>query len=472
MNTKAYLGIDVSKGYADFLLLDQDKNVLEEPFQLDDNTSGWATLAQIIDGWLSKGVEDLYCAVESTGGYEDNWFRTLKKMTSSQRIKVARLNPKGVKSVSEAALKRTITDAVSAENIAVYLISFPEKVYYESPNHNEEFKEARQNLSFHKLLVKQHVQLSNQLEKLLYQHFSEMMIYCRNGMPNWLLRLLVKYPSAKQVKRAGEKMLSRIEGISSDKAIGILKKTRNSDQKVSELTKQVIIQTAKEILSKKELCKKQMDFLSDTYKDNEQIKLVNSITGIGVNSAIKIMLEIEDISRFNSAKQLCSYFGVHPVFKESGDGKWGGRMSKKGRSEVRATLFMCALSAIRHDDNLKNLYARFRAKGMNHYQAMGVIMHKMLRIVFGVLKNQQPYDTAIDTQNIENAKQKMEETKALEKKDKLEKRRKSERFKTKDTDAPISRIAAKKRKKQETSQSSTLEENAGSIPAQIKVLNC
>lgn len=41
MNAKAYLGIDVSKGYADFLLLDQNKHVLEEVFH------NWTTTNQV-----------------------------------------------------------------------------------------------------------------------------------------------------------------------------------------------------------------------------------------------------------------------------------------------------------------------------------------------------------------------------------------------------------------------------------------
>ena len=35
-----FLGVDVSKGYADFTLLDPDKNQLEKVFQLDDTRKG------------------------------------------------------------------------------------------------------------------------------------------------------------------------------------------------------------------------------------------------------------------------------------------------------------------------------------------------------------------------------------------------------------------------------------------------
>ncbi|MGW1456493.1 IS110 family transposase [Salegentibacter agarivorans] len=467
MKNKAFLGIDVSKGYADFLLLDQDKQILEDPFQLNDNKAGRLKLSHIIDHWFSLGLKELFCGVESTGGYENNWFSHLQNLAVEQNIKVARLNPKGVKSVSEAALKRTITDAVSAENIAVYLIAFPEKIIYRDKpvEFDNTFKEARQTLTFRHMLTKQRVQLNNQLEKLLYQYFSETLVYCRNGMPNWLLEMLVKYPSAKQVSRASEKMLVRIKGISMNKAQAILRKVQPSTQSVSEQIKHLISETAREILHKKELIENEDRIITRRYEQHDQVKLLSTIKGIGPSTAIRILLEIEDIKRFESAKQLCSFFGVHPTFKQSGDGTWGSRMSKKGRPDIRAALYMSCLSAIRTDENTKQLYARFRTKGMNHYQAMGVVMHKRLRIIYGVLKKQTHYDPRIDLQNIESANQKKEEAEAKIQELNLHKRRRAERYSEGGIDAPISRIAAQKRKKQEASQSLLTKENTGLPPA-------
>lgn len=467
MNDKAFLGIDVSKGYADFLLLDQNKNILEDTFQLSDNQAGRLKLTQIIEHWFALGLEELFCGVESTGGYENNWFSHLQHLAKYQNLKITRLNPKGVKSVSEAALKRTITDAVSAENIAVYLIAFPEKIVYSDKfiQLDSTFKEARQILTFKRMLIKQKVQLNNQLEKLLYQHFSEILVYCRNGMPNWLLELLVRYPSAKQVSRASEKMLIGIKGIGRNKAQAILRKVQQSNQSVSEQIKRLISETAKEIIHKKKLIEKEESALIKQYKGHDQVKLLCTIKGIGPNTAIGMLLEIEDINRFETSKQLSSFFGVHPVFKQSGDGNWGSRMSKKGRPEIRAALYMSCLTAIRSDENIKQQYARFRAKGMNHYQAMGVVMHKMLRVIFGVLKSQIAYNPKIDLQNIETASMKREETLLNIQKQKLEKKRKTERYNQGDTDAPLSRIAAQKRKKQEASQSLLIKDNAGLPPA-------
>lgn len=455
METTGYLGIDVSKGYADFLLLDGQKNVIEESFMLQDNHSGREQLKKVIDGWFSQGLEILFCGVESTGGYENNWYHALKGWGRDGKLHVARLNPRGVKSVSDASLKRTITDAVSAENIASYLICFPEKIAYGIKGLGEgKFKEGRHHNTYVRMLIKQKVQLNNQLEKLLYQHFSEVLVYCRNGLPTWLLRLLTMYPSAAGVLKAGSAKLENIKGVSSDKARSLIQKASVSNRVVGKQLQHVIASTAKEILHKDALIGDEKKYLTAIYDDDDQVKLIVSIPGIGVESAVIIILEIEEIERFKSAKSLSAYFGVHPSFKQSGDGIWANHMSKKGRSTIRAVLYMTALAGIRHNPLIKQLYARFRAKGMKHNQAMGVVMHKLLRIIYGVLKNKKGFDITTDQKNVSCAEERQKDTQETIKSNNKKIKEKRNRYQLLTIEAPISRIAEQKIRKQMASQAS------------------
>jgi transposase len=442
MQSRGFLGIDVSKGYADFLLLDDHKNSLEEGFQLDDNLLGRQQLKDLIHQWFSKGMKELYCGLESTGGYENNWYSLLKNLSKEMNVQVVRLNARAVKAVSDASLKRTITDAVSAHNIASYLISFPEKISYKQAGleQTNQFKEGRQHYSYIRMLLKQKVQFSNQLEKLLYQHFGEILVYCRHGIPGWLLRMLSRYPCAEAVVKTGVKKLSAIKGISGDKAQALIHKSNQSGQKITPQIQHIIAVTAKEILHKEELIQQEKGYLKDLYAQSEEVKLLESIKCIAVETGVLLMLEIENINRFESSKSIAAYFGVHPTFKQSGDGTWGSHMSKKGRGEIRAALYMAALSGIRWNSILKQLYARYRAKGMKHYQAMGVVMHKLLRIIYGVLKNKTPFDPVVDQQNVLKAAEKQQQQNTSE--------QKKYRYQVQSMEAPISRRAAEKRKKQ------------------------
>jgi transposase len=443
MEKTGYLGCDVSKGYCDFILLGSGKEVLATTFILQDNKEGRDQLLASIKKWESEGLTALFCGVESTGGYENNWFRFLRGLAPQMglAIKTARLNPKGVKAVTEANLSRTITDAVSARNIALYLMLFPEKVEYgHSSTVNEEgiFSDGRQHHTYIKMLLKQKVQLNNQLEKLLYQNFSEILVYCRHGAPKFVLKLLVEYPGALEVCKAGTEKLSLIKGISTQKANSIIRKASTSEQNLSDHIKHLVSATSKELLHKTELIAAEKSRLEDRFKSDPQVILLSSVDGIGPSSAVSLLLEIEDVKRFATAQKMTSYFGVHPCFKQSGDGIWGNHMSKKGRGEIRAVLYMAAMTGIWRNPTLKKLYKRFREKGMKHYQAMGVVMHKLLRIVYGILKNQTAFDATVDEKNItkaNEAKQKDQEVKSKDKKAE----KKTLGHKLAMMDAPISR---------------------------------
>lgn len=449
MKKKAFLGIDVSKGYADFLLLAENKTKLCEPFQLADNAEGRRKLKELTEIWCTEIVDHLYCGVESTGGYENNWYCCLKNLSRSSSLSVTRLNARAVKAVSIATLTRTITDEVSAYNIALYLIGYPEKISYENTySPDNKFREGRQQYTYLTMLKKQKVQLSNQFEKLLYQYFPEMLTYCRHGVPGWLLRMLTRYPSARTVLKAGASKLAQIKGISSGRAVSIVKKSEDAMQISHIQTEHLIIVTAKEILHKMDLIDNEKEYLEKIYAEDENVNLLSSIKCIGHPSAIELMLEIEDVSRFKECKNLTSYFGVHPKFKQSGDGTWGSHMSKQGRGQVRSILYMASLSGVRCNPILKQLYARYRAKGMKHYQAMGVVMHKLLRIIYGVLKNKQPFNIEVDEKNKNRSEEKQKENESLLKLENEIKSERKYRFQALSTDAPISRRNEQKRKKQ------------------------
>ena len=129
----------------------------------------------------------------------------------------------------------------------------------------------------------------------------------------------------------------------------------------------------------------------------------------------------------------------------SGDKRMVSRMSKQGRPAIRAILFMCANSAVMADEHMRSIYARHRAMGKNHKQALGVIMHKMIRVVWGVLTNELPYDANVDVHNQNRSLQTASQDELKE----VQNKRRIQKF---DLEAPISRIATKKRKVHAMSQ--------------------
>jgi hypothetical protein len=115
-------------------------------------------------------------------------------------------------------------------------------------------------------------------------------------------------------------------------------------------------------------------------------------------------------------------------------------MSKQGSKEVRSILFNVARCAIVHNEMIKKRYEHYLAEGKEKMSAIGIIMHKILRIIYGMLKNNQKYDPQIDQANREKSIKKKTENGNGTKPDK------NRRYQERDQNAPISRRQQKKRK--------------------------
>jgi len=435
-----YLGIDVSKGYADFALIDEQKKPIVNSFQLDDTPDGHNQLGDFIRELFKQHPDlTLLASAESTGGYENNWLDCLIKLQRCYAIKVARLNPKGVHHYHEAKLNRAITDAISARLIAEYSMSHQEIIRFDQP---DETYSLRKQWTLIKLLSKQKTQLLNQLDNLVYQSNTELMIYCRSYWPAWLLQLLRIFPTAKDLAQANVDQLTKIPYLGTDKAQKILQQARQSVASATDLVSGEMIKTViAEIIQREKViatCKK-------TLTENcslPDVELLASIIGIGKFSAVGLIIEIGTWLRFSSAAKMAAFFGLHPILRQSGDKTWVARMSKQGSSEVRALLFMCAMVAIRHNPIIKDLYAHSLAKGKSKMSAIGICMHKLLRIVYGVLKSGKAFDPAIDQTN---RTRKPDQRKP--------KKQEIRRLQPVDENAPVSSRQNKKRKEQSQSQS-------------------
>jgi len=435
-----FLGIDASKGYSDFVMLNANKQPVIENFQLDDTFDGHARLYELLHGFSKDCPQaTIYAAVESTGGYENNWFQSLLKFQASLPIKTAHLNPLGVSHNSKADLKRNITDKISAQNVAEYMIAHPEKVSYQ---HQDSLASLRKQWGFITMLTKQSTQLLNQLESLVYNANPEILIYCKDGTPQWVLKLLTSYPTALRLSRAKVKSLARIPYVSDQRAKQLIAAANKSVASANDqVTEQLIVATVKQILHLKKIIDAQTQILTRQC-DIPEVQLLKTFIGIGDYSAIGLMLQIQSVNRFMTSKKISSFFGIHPAYKKSGDGTCKYRMSKKGRKEGRRILFIVAMSAIQSNPLIRDVYQHAIERGMEKMAAMGLCMHKILRIVYGMLKHNQAFDPQIDLKN--RYKTPPRQGKAGQDKNR--------RYQDFDSNAPISGRQKMKRKERKQSQ--------------------
>jgi transposase len=129
-------------------------------------------------------------------------------------------------------------------------------------------------------------------------------------------------------------------------------------------------------------------------------ELLETIPGIGEITINVVLSEFADISRFSSAKHLASFIGLAPRHRLSGTSVRGrASMSKIGNAKVRKSFFMPALVAMRYNPILIEMRERLLKAGKPKMLIVGAVMRKLVHIIYGVLKNDQPFDPDYKVKN-------------------------------------------------------------------------
>jgi transposase len=112
---------------------------------------------------------------------------------------------------------------------------------------------------------------------------------------------------------------------------------------------------------------------SDRYK--KQTTLLVSAPGIGQLTAIRLVLEWGDVSRFKRKEEFAAFLGLIPSDYSTGDNEHLGHITKQGNRQVRAWLVECAWVAIRHDPVLLEKYNRVAMDGQGKmkYKKMAIV---------------------------------------------------------------------------------------------------
>jgi len=95
---------------------------------------------------------------------------------------------------------------------------------------------------------------------------------------------------------------------------------------------------------------------SDRYR--ESVRLLMSAPGIGKLTAIRLVLEWGDVSRFGRKEEFASFLGLVPSDYSSGEEEHRGHITKQGNRRVRSWLVECSWVAIRYDPVLLEKFRR------------------------------------------------------------------------------------------------------------------
>lgn len=382
------LGIDVSKRSFDTCLLSEDSSVVDQS-KFDMNQEGFNLLLKVI---YDIPNSDLVIALESTGIYH----LPLVSFLLEHNFKVAIVNPYLVNNfIKSTTLRKSKTDKKDAKSIAQFIESNLNKVKYLDFELNINLKPlVRERESISRDISK----LKTSIKESLFLLFPELPENY-NVFTGSLLGLLKEAPGAKKIAHLRKSRLSKIlSKLSSNRSqvdvsevIDLAKKSIGIKSQPHELV--LVSQIERLSISQRELAK--IDKVLDSFiddNDNADIDILTSLKGIGKTTALAFKVEVDDINNFQNVKQLTAFIGSDPAIKSSGDSiNIRGKITKRGNSHLRRTLWLMTTAVIKFNDKFKSYYEKKRSEGMKYKKAVIATANKLIRLIYSMLKNRTYY---------------------------------------------------------------------------------
>lgn len=121
-----------------------------------------------------------------------------------------------------------------------------------------------------------------------------------------------------------------------------------------------------------------------------RVSLLVTIPGVGKITAVTILTETGEITRFDNIDQLGAYAGLVPRVSQSGDSVHHGHISKQGPPILRWVLQQAAWTAIRSSPKARAIFTRI-SKRAGAKKAATALARKILGYAWSVCRRNTPF---------------------------------------------------------------------------------
>jgi transposase len=289
------------------------------------------------------------------------------------------------------------TDALDADCIARYLAA----VRPEGNGPSENAKDQLRSLCRAQAgIAEQLTAAVNRLHRLVDLSFPEILRHLPNLKTAKALAIIGEYPSAAALAKATKlpdlQYGNRGHSVGKETVAALRELANNSAGAAQSEIDELLVRQA--VMQLKLLQEQEKEILKaiDNLLLKEDLGVANLVTvpGVGAKAAAAVVSELGDIRQFETTKKLTGFIGAHPRFNDSGNKTGHASMSKAGNKRLRRILWLCTIVAIRHNPTIKQVYENKLKEGKRKMVAIGHCMNKLIRIIWGVLTYNEPYDPA------------------------------------------------------------------------------
>ena len=375
-----YVGIDIAKQSHVAAILSSDGEVVVEPFSFTNDSNGYGHLLSK----LPPCGDSVLIGLESTSHYGDNLVCFLFR----RGYRVCVINPIQTASLRKNRIRKTKTDKVDSFIIAKALMLDSHRCISEKDIDTLTLKQlcrARKNL------MKARSRCKIQLVSYMDQLFPEFQYFFSSGIHIHTSYALLKVHSSPGDIAAMH--LTRLANLLSRNSHGRFGKQKAVDlrnlaaRSVGSGGKALCI-TVSQCISSIEHYDAQIAEIDGAITEImlRLHSVIMTIPGIGAINGAMILGEIGDIHRFSSPHKLLAYAGLDPTVNQSGNfNAKRTKMSKRGSKILRHGFMNAAFNVVQNTETFRHYYEAKRAQGRLHYNALGHVAGKLVRIVFKML---------------------------------------------------------------------------------------
>ncbi|WP_420583032.1 IS110 family transposase [Reichenbachiella sp.] len=126
-------------------------------------------------------------------------------------------------------------------------------------------------------------------------------------------------------------------------------------------------------------------------------QLITSVKSVGKVLAIALIVYTDGFTRLLNSRKLACYCGVAPFEYRSGTSVYSAPgTSSFANGQLKHTLHMCAMNAVKCHQELRKYYLRKTEEGKSKMSALNAVRNKLLQRVVAVVKRGTPYIEKLD----------------------------------------------------------------------------
>ena len=128
-------------------------------------------------------------------------------------------------------------------------------------------------------------------------------------------------------------------------------------------------------------------------KQDERIRRLMTIPGVGPRTAEILVACIDNPHRFKTGRQVAAYFGLVPRQYQSGETDRNGRITKRGNPLARTILVECAWASLRYNPWAKGVYERICGKQKTRKKKAAIALARKLAVIaWAMLRDETDWD--------------------------------------------------------------------------------